>query len=205
MSVAKILWQENADLARAILEHRFVQGLGDGTLPRPSFENYIGQDAYFLEAFARGYALALAHSPDREGLYAFAELLIGVTNELRLHASYADRWGVELTDITPSEATLAYTDFLLAIAGTRTIGEICAAMTPCMRLYAFLGQQLAEAKPDAQHIYAEWIHTYSDPSFEALAQRLEDLLDRYTNDGPVLRYIYRRAMQLELGFFEYNS
>jgi thiaminase/transcriptional activator TenA len=140
MTLAKTLWEENADLARAALEHRFVRGLGNGDLPLGSFQEYIAQDAFFLEAFARAYALALAHSPDRQGLRYFAELLAGVLEELELHGKYTEGWGVELTGVVPGEATLAYTDFLLTIAALRSIGETCAAMTPCMRLYAFLGQ-----------------------------------------------------------------
>ena len=60
MSLAKSLWVENADVARAALEHRFVRGLGNGDLPLGSFQKYVAQDAFFLEAFARAYALALA-------------------------------------------------------------------------------------------------------------------------------------------------
>ena len=205
MSLAKTLWEENADLARAALEHRFARGLGEGNLPLGSFQKYVAQDAFFLEAFGRAYALALAHSPDHEGLHDFAELLGGVLEELELHGRYAERWGVELEDVVPGEATLAYTDFLLATAALRGVGETCAAMTPCMRLYAFLGKSLAAEGVDKNNAYAEWIETYSAPDFEALATRLEGLLDRYATDTPVVRAAYRRAMNLELAFFEANA
>ena len=46
------------------LAHPFVRGLADGSLPRQVFSGYVAQDAFFLEAFARAYALALAASPD---------------------------------------------------------------------------------------------------------------------------------------------
>ncbi len=75
MSLAKALWQENADLAQAALEHPFVQGLRKGTLPYQSFQGYIAQDVYFIEASARAYALALARTPDQQGLYDFFDLL----------------------------------------------------------------------------------------------------------------------------------
>ena len=94
MSLAKKLWAENEDLAQAALTHPFVQGLRTGNLPRETFQHYIAQDAFFLDAFARSYALALAHSPDQEGIRDFFELLAGVQEELRLHASYAEKWGV---------------------------------------------------------------------------------------------------------------
>ena len=37
MSLARTLWQANADWAAKILAHPFVQGLGDGSLATASF------------------------------------------------------------------------------------------------------------------------------------------------------------------------
>src|SRR5262245_34396661 len=174
VGLAERLWGENQDLARAAREHAFVRGLADGSLPRERFQGYILQDAFFLEAFARAYALGLAHCPDRAGLREFFELLGGALDELKLHSSYARRWGIEVTEAAPQAATLAYTDFLLATAALGSVGELCAAMTPCMRLYAFLGQSLADsgAAVDANP-YAEWVRTYAAAEFDSLAGRLE--------------------------------
>ncbi len=113
MSVATVLWIDNQDLARQALEHPFVRGIGAGTLPRSSFAQFVAQDAYFLDAFARAYALALVRSPDRDGVYDFARLLDGALEELKLHGSYSARWGIDLANVVPTAATLAYTDFLL--------------------------------------------------------------------------------------------
>ncbi len=205
MRLSKALWEENAGLARASLEHRFVRGLGDGSLSLGSFRQYVAQDAFFLESFARAYALALAHSPDGEGMLEFAGLVAGVLEELRMHEGYAEEWGVKLSGVEPTAATLNYTDFLLSTASLKSVGETCAAMAPCMRLYAFLGQSLAEEGYDASNSYAEWIETYADQGFEGLATKLELLVDRYAEDTPAVRTSYRRAMELELAFFEANA
>jgi thiaminase/transcriptional activator TenA len=200
MSLAAQLWADNADLADTALAHPFVKGIADGTLPRERFAGYVAQDAFFLEAFARGYALGVVHSTDRAGLDAFADLLAGVRGELRLHGAYAARWGIDLAEDQPLPATLAYTDFLLATASLGGTALTCAAMTPCMRLYAFLGQSLADrAAPDGD--YADWVTTYADPGFEELAGTLERLLD-VAPDSPAVQRAYRRAMQLEIGFFD---
>ena len=82
------------------------------------------------------------------------------------------------------------------------IGVTAAAMTPCMRLYAFLGQELARG--DVAPLYAEWVRTYAAPEFEALAATLEGLLDWHATDTPAVRNAYRRAMELEYGFFDAN-
>ena len=205
MSLSQTLWKENEDLAQAALGHRFVRGIGDGSLPLERFQSYVAQDVFFLESFARAYALALAHSPDRDSMSNFAELVMGVLEELELHGSYAEKWSVRLDGVVPAGATLAYTDFLLSTAALKSVGETCAAMTPCMRLYAFLGRSLAkEEGQDQDNPYAQWIATYSDPEFDALAATLERLLDRYASDPPSTRSAYRRAMELEIAFFEAN-
>jgi len=197
---ASQLWQQSRDLADACLEHPFVQGIASGDLPRERFQVYVAQDAFFLEAFARGYALALARCPDRDGLEIFKDLLVGVFEELELHQGYAERWRISLSP-EPLAATSAYCDFLLGTASLEPIGHTAAAMTPCMRLYAFLGQRLAEVLDPASP-YREWVETYSSPEVDALAARLEGLLERYGGDPERLAWLYRRAMELELAFFQ---
>jgi thiaminase/transcriptional activator TenA len=199
-SLADSLWQRNRVIAEAALEHRFVQGIASGGLARATFAHYVGQDAAFLDAFCRAYALALAKSPDRDALIAFRELLDAAVDELGLHEGYAARWGVDLHP-RADPATSAYTDFLLAVAALEPVGHIVAAMTPCMRLYAYLGQQLA-AHTQPGSPYREWVEAYSSTEFEALAQRLEALLDRYGGDDDRPPVLYHRAMELELRFFD---
>jgi thiaminase/transcriptional activator TenA len=200
--LAATLWRANADWAGKILAHPFVQRLGDGSLPVANFKSYVAQDAYFLDAFARAYAFCLAHGTSREDLFGFAELIAGVLEELKLHRSYTEKLQVSLDDVTPLPATTAYVDFLLHTARQGQLGETIAGMTPCMRLYAFLGQSLA--KKEVAPAYADWVKTYCDPGFEALAVRLETLLDQHAVDSPVVRANYRRAMELEYGFFDAN-
>lgn len=198
MSLSAHLWSENADIVADVLANPFVRGIGDGSLPRELFAGYIAQDAFFLESFARAYALALARSADTETLLTFADLLAGVREELGLHASYAAEWGIDMAGVRPAPATLAYTEFLLATAATRGVGVVCAAMTPCMRLYAHIGSALDAS---AAGPYAQWVQTYADPGFGEIATLLERLLDQHGEDSAELRAAYRRAMLLELEFF----
>jgi thiaminase/transcriptional activator TenA len=198
-TLAQTLWAQNADLAAEALAHPFVRRLANGTLPRESFADFVAQDAFFLEAFCRAYGFGLAYSPDRRALDTFAELLVGVREELRLHASYAAEWGIDLSTVQPVPATLGYTDFLLTIAARGDIGVTSAALTPCMRLYAHLGQSLSTRSSDT---YARWVNTYADPEFESLAATVERLVDVYADDTAEVRAVYGRAMQLELAFFD---
>ena len=94
------------DWAERILAHRFVRGLGDGSLPIDSFKGYVAQDAYFLEAFARAYAFCLANGTSREDLYGFAELIAGVLEELEAAQELCRALaGRRSTGVTPIAAT----------------------------------------------------------------------------------------------------
>ena len=205
MSLSQELWLANQDLVQASLEHPFVQGIGDGSLSQALFSYYVGQDAFFLEAFARAYSIAAAKAPDWQGFKVFHELAKGVLDELALHESYAQSWSVDLSVVQPGSATRQYTDFLLATAWSQPIGVTAVAMSPCMRLYAYLGQQLAQqVKKDNQgtHAYTDWINTYSSDEFEPLAQQLEALVEQYAEDSSLVRSTYRYAMVCERDFFE---
>ncbi len=201
MPLSQTLWHANQDLATDCLHHPFVQGLGDGTLPKAKFAYYVGQDAFFLEAFARAYSIAAAKASTWEAFQVFHQLAGGVLAELNLHGSYAQEWGVDLGQVNPGAATRRYTDFLLSTAWGQTPGQTAVAMAPCMRLYAFLGQSLAQLNLP-HHLYSPWIDTYSSDQFEPLAAQLEALIDAQAADTPSNQTAYRYAMDCELAFFE---
>ena len=200
MGLSKSLWLINQDLAQTCLDHPFVQGIASGSLSRISFAHYVGQDAFFLDAFARAYSLAAAKAPCRKSFATLHHLATGVLSELELHERYALSWNIDLQTVQPSPATRQYTDFLLSTAWSQPLGITVAAMAPCMRLYAFLGQSLAH-----QHIcastYQDWIKTYSSDEFEELAQQLEALVDEFAQDSPLVQSSYRYAMMCETQFF----
>ncbi|MBD2167678.1 TenA family protein [Calothrix membranacea FACHB-236] len=201
MTISNELWMANQDLAKACLDHPFVQGIGKGTLEQEKFAYYVGQDAFFLEAFARAYSIAAAKAPDWQGFTTFHSLADGVLQELRLHEGYAAEWGVNLHSVQPGAATRRYTDFLLATAWGGDVGLTAAAMSPCMRLYAFLGEQLAkDGIPD--HLYANWIRTYSSSDFQPLAAQLDALVDSYASATALVNSTYRYAMFCERDFFQ---
>lgn len=96
-------------------------------------------------------------------------------------------WGFDLKNVSSSNsAAVKYTDFLLATASgkveggkgpgkivtpfekTKVAAYTVGAITPCLRLYAFLGKEL-QALLDADetsHPYKKWINNYSSEIFE---------------------------------------
>lgn len=195
------LWKGSRALAEECLVHPFVRGLADGNGDRDAFKHYVAQDAFFLRAFFSAYALAAVRVAERSNVARRLHgLMGGVLDELKLHTTYARNLGIDLEDVRPGPATRAYTDFLLRTAWTADIGEIMAAMTPCMRLYAYLGQELAVGD-HSRNPYRAWIETYSSEAFEAQAGELESLLDQLADATPAVVSAYRYAMFCERDFF----
>ncbi len=204
------LWTRNAGLAQACLDSRFVRGLAAGTLDPETFRRYVAQDAFFLRAFFSAYALAAARAAERlEVARRLHVLMRGVLDELELHRAYAERLDIDLDHVVPNAAARGYTDFLGHTAWRAEAGETLAAMTPCMRLYAWLGQRLAAGDHaeipyrDWANPYQDWIDTYASQDFEGLAAELEGLFDDLAADMPErAAKAYAEAMRHELAFFE---
>lgn len=88
------------------------------------FSAYIGQDVFYLDAFAQAYTIAIGKSQDlsEEVAQTLTELRDGVLEEVKLHAGYARTLGVSEADMkTPNPATLKYTTFLLQTAQEKVI------------------------------------------------------------------------------------
>ena len=193
------LWHDNQDLAEACLEHPFVQGLADGSLDDEKYALFTGQDDFYLDVFARCYALGAANAPDRATRKSFGLLLAGILGEGTLHERMAPKLGISLDEVEPLPAARAYTDFLLATASTGTIGEHLAAMTPCARLYGFLGTRIADAGHSDKYDF--WIGMYSGDDYLGKVEIIEQLLDEHGADSKSEQRKYRTAMQLEWDFF----
>ena len=205
MLISKKLWESNYHLASLSLNTKFVQGLKNGDLPKKKFQHYLAQDYFFLESFARAYGSAVSKSKNKQNIKVLSGLLSGVSEELILHETYAKEWDIDLTTNLIEPATKKYTEFLEEVSINLSLIEIMSAMTPCMRLYSWLGKELLNMT--SNNPYKEWILTYSDQSFDNLAKSLENLIDEYNDlyDIDQVYFLYRRAMQLELEFFNAYS
>ena len=95
MSITKQLWKDNYEIAFLSLNTKFVQGLKNGSLPKNIFQEYLAQDYFFLETFAKAYGLAVSKSKDKYSIRKLSELLMGVSEELILHETYAKEWDID--------------------------------------------------------------------------------------------------------------
>ena len=175
------LWRSIEDIYARIIDHPFLRGLTDGTLPEENFKHYILQDALYLRDYARALSLAAVRAPDADALVMFNEHAAGaITVERSLHDGFLKEFGLagDAADRTPpAPTTLAYTSYTIRAATLGDYPEVLAAVLPCYWIYERVGKTLLE-HGSPKPIYQKWIDTYSGDEFGALVEAVLDLLVR---------------------------
>jgi thiaminase/transcriptional activator TenA len=175
------IWDEIAPVHEAILEHPFLLGLADGTLPREAFRRYVIQDALFLVDYARALALCAARAEGTADLRMFCRHAADAIDvERDLHDRLLAELGIDpeaAVRAEPSPACLGYTSFLLQACAVRERYVALGALLPCYWIYREVGAALAAADPPEPR-YRAWIATYGGEEFAAAAQGVIDACDR---------------------------
>ena len=167
-SFAAELWTGVTGIYAAILEHPFVTGLADGSLPRDSFEFYVIQDALYLRQYAQSLAAVAARAPVPADTEMFARHAAGIVAvEMSLHSSLLADLDIDpaaAAAAEPAPTTLAYTSYLIAAAANGSYAEGVGAVLPCYWIYWEVGKHLLErGSPDPR--YQRWIDTYGGEEF----------------------------------------
>lgn len=203
MSFSERAWGGVADVVAQIMDHPFVLGLADGTLPSATFERYLRDDAHYLDRYGRVLATLAARAPTTADVGAMAEFAAGAAvAERELHETVV---GTALAASPPSATCDAYTGFLISTAAQQPASVGLAAVLPCFRVYAHVGEMLAAAA-HADHPYLLWLEQYGDPGFAEATQRCEAIADRWADldpsTVPAMHDAYGRATRYELAFWE---
>jgi thiaminase/transcriptional activator TenA len=199
---------------RAYVEHAFVKGLADGSLPEACFRRYLAQDYLFLVHFARAFALAAYKADTLADIRQAKESLAAIVDvEMGLHVRYCARWGIaeaELAALPEAAATVAYTRFVLEKGVQGDLLDLHVALAPCMIGYAEIGAALAAgpATKKSGNPYLEWIEMYASEDYGKVAAAERATLDRLMarRGGPgrfdSLASTFRAATRLEAAFWE---
>jgi thiaminase/transcriptional activator TenA len=195
------------------LNHPFVRGLGQGTLPEESFRHYLGQDYLFLIQFARAYGLAVFKSENLEDLRQAASGMAGILDEMGLHVKYCHDWGItqaEMAALSEARATTAYTRYVLDRGVAGDLLDLQVVLSPCVIGYAEIASNLKAEFGEALagNPYRAWIESYASEDYQRLAAAQAAQLDRLmaARGGPgrftALAASFRQAVVLETDFWE---
>ena len=197
----------------AYIDHPFVKGLGDGSLPLACFQDYLRQDYLFLIQFARAYALGIYKGRDLSEMRAALEGLKAILDvEMDLHVRLSARWGVTADDLEQTvekNGTIAYTRFVLDAGQAGDLLDLFVALAPCMIGYGEIGKRLAgEGAAAEESTYGEWVREYASDEYQEVAQGARDNLDRLASSlltearYPQLRKLFAKASLLEADFWQ---
>jgi thiaminase/transcriptional activator TenA len=189
------LWSSVEHIYQGVLEHPFVTGLTDGSLPAESFRHYIVQDAHYLRGYARALAVCAAKAPTEQDTVMFAVHAAGaVAAEQDMHAELMSELGsspAEAAAEAVAPTTRAYLSYLLATTYGGSFAEGLGAVLPCYWIYARVGEELlTRGSPDP--LYARWIATYGGEEFQAVVDAVLELTDRLGASVPPAEWALMR-------------
>ncbi|MFD0858694.1 thiaminase II [Roseovarius aquimarinus] len=194
--------------------HPFVQGLGDGSLPREAYLRYMVQDYVFLIHFSRAWALAVTKAETVEEMRFAARTLHALLNEeIALHIATCAAEGLDEETLFAAEElpqNIAYTRYVLDAGHSGDFLDLLAALAPCVLGYGEIGLRLAGAKTGTP--YAGWIETYAGEGYQQMCHEtgrlLDGAIDRRLGASPqtaprwqALQHRFETATRLEIDFW----
>ena len=181
-------------LWRAAADEDFLTGMGEGTLDRQAFLDYIVQDSLYLRDYLKAYAMALFKSQTLRQMQVFYSVLGYVNDgENATRLRYLSEAGLTDDDVDTMEkkpACAAYTDFLLRVAREEDVPEIVMAVMPCMVGYRFVFEELLRRCPAVlEGPYAPLVRDYTAPEYAAACAEWTDFTNAlccllYTSPSP---------------------
>lgn len=206
MSFSAQLWEKYYTDALASLYNPFVMGLANGNLSKAAFVEYIQQDSYYLDVYEKAYnkAAELARAAGNlEFEKQLIELTKGITDEKEKHQQRAKERGEKIEQPKILRATKNYTELLTKAYTEGSLVDIACAISPCSKLYRFIGKEIKEAVPDHNHEYSEWINVYADDEMNTSVAILDNIIDTLITEEKKesAEFYYAEAMRLEFEFF----
>jgi thiaminase/transcriptional activator TenA len=198
----------------AYIEHEFVRGLGDGSLPKAAFQHYLVQDYLFLIEFARAYAIGVYKAPDLAEMRKAADGIGAILGETSLHLRLCASWGLSpdvVAATRQARATIAYTRFVQEAGLRGDMLDLVVALSPCVVGYAEIGAALAargQGLTDGSNPYTAWIAEYAGEAYQALAfdslAQIDRLAARSLTEAryPALLALFEEAVRLEADFWQ---
>ena len=212
MAFADEVEKKAEPVRKAILNHPFVTGIGDGTLDVERFKFYVRQDYVYLIDYSRVLAMASARAPDLDTMGWFARLLHETLNtEMELHRSFSAQFSITIGDLEATKAaptTLAYTGFLLDVAYRGSYPELAACLLPCQWGYWEICAHLTRrGEPADAPLYSQWIKMYTSKEYKSLAdwaRRLVNSLAEGSSRGELTRMeeAYLTSLRYEYMFWD---
>src|SRR5689334_15224286 len=179
------LWSSVAPTYGAIVDHPFLAGIADGSLPPERFVYFVEQDRLYLRVYSRALSFTAGHAESPADTAVFTgSASNAIAVESGMHRELLSGFGVDPEagheELSPSGELYAQT--ILAHTCRGPFSEAVAAVLACFWVYAEMGHDLKQkGSPDPR--YQRWIDTYGDPNFAETVAKVLAIVDRIGADA----------------------
>ncbi|MBZ7955115.1 TenA family protein [Campylobacter molothri] len=209
------LIKENLKIWNAYIQHNFVKQLENETLSKEQFLFYLKQDYIYLINYSKCYArLALNANTVEELRFAIKFQNYTLEGELELHKSILNL-GIDINHFGEKDESLiniAYSRYILSVGENGDFLDMLIALSACAIGYGYIGNEIYKNISQEKlqnHLYKEWILTYSSQEFQTTVKEFEDFVNSYSNQiseekFKKLNSIFRNVVRLEIAFWEHS-
>jgi thiaminase/transcriptional activator TenA len=157
MSYSETLLKSNPVLLKAAIEHPFIAGLCEGTIPKEAFRQYVIQDFMICQAVRRLLSLVVAKLPSSvyDDQHKWVDEIIPALGKqispgpeskaLQLFLKQLSVTQVELTQATL--VTRAFSDFIISTGATGGYKESLIVLLAMNFVYESWAEKFESAKP----------------------------------------------------------
>ena len=168
-----------APLWGAILEHGFINGLRDGTLPDEKLVFYFEQNVHYIDTVVRCREIAAAKAVSDKERNFFLDRTPVIVEELQhQRKTLAALGGNPSAPIAP--ACHGYTRHILSLAWSRRPVEYFGAFLPCPLSYDEIGRSLRGRLTKPAH--RDWWEFYMSREHNEMCDRYRDFVDELVVD-----------------------
>ena len=207
------LYENSKEIWDKYLKHPFLNEMGEGTLDKDKFKNYLIQDYLYLIEYAKSYAMACAKSRNLKEMKKFCDGISGcIETESANHIMYLKGFGENIDEIEfkydLSLVNESYTSYMKSISAMGCVEETVAAVLPCTWSYNYIGLKLKEKYENSLegNFYQSWIETYAGEEYTGFTEEWIDftneLCDHLSDEQKEkLKDIFVKASIYELEFW----
>ena len=169
------------ELWRRGVTARFLDAVGDGSLPEEAFQRWLVQDYLFVRGFTRFMALTASRTP-RPAQSTLIGGLAALDAELAWFEGHAEARSLDL-GAAAHPTCRRYVDFLVASAFSDPFAVLLAIIYGVEVAYTVAWGNLEATGP-----YAEFIDRWTSAEFQRYVAELLRLADTYADPGQQLAF-----------------
>lgn len=213
MLITDYLFDSVKPIWKEYLNHDFLKDMGNGTLDKTKFKNYLIQDYIYLKEYAKVYAMALVKCDSISQIKYCQNSINGILeDESAIHICYLKNFGEKIEELEVykiQKSNEDYTNYMKSIALTGDLLDTMVSLLPCTWSYYYIAKKLKliYKKNLDCNFYKDWINAYSGEGYKKFVDISIDFVNSLCenineNKKEKLKDIFIKASIHEMKFWD---